>query len=206
MILGNRAIHRVIEERRLSISPFEQGQVTESSVDLHLGDRGLIWYKRQASFNVTRRPPTPAAIPMTRSPACLIPVDTVPVYDDSDAIVERVPGYVLYPDCFYLASTLEEVAIGEGLCGELTGKSSLGRLGLKVHLTAGHVERGFKGNITLEIEVNNRIEIPVGWPICQLLLFEVLDGSDYSTRGSYRGASAQGPQPSRSYTHKRRHV
>jgi hypothetical protein len=92
--------------------------------------------------------------------------------------------------------------------GVLLRKISPGRLSLEVHRTAGHIEPAFAGQITLEMAVLAPLLIPPGWPICQVRFCEVTGEVEaYTTRGSYADAGAfDGPQTSRSYRHKPRHV
>jgi dCTP deaminase len=80
------------------------------------------------------------------------------------------------PEDFILATTLEEITIGNGHVGRIEGKSSFGRLGLTVHITAGFIDPGFSGQVTLEMVNLSRtvVCIEVGKPICQIS-FETLD-------------------------------
>lgn len=74
---------------------------------------------------------------------------------------------------FFLASTVERVTLGNGVCAQVDGKSSYGRKGLQVHQTAGFIDAGFSGNITLEmVTVGQPIKLEVGMPICQLVFFD----------------------------------
>lgn len=83
--------------------------------------------------------------------------------------------YVLKPHDFVLASTLEYVEIPNFLVGIVNGKSSLGRLGIMVHVTAGYIDPGFKGNITLELYncSSENFQLKEGMNICQLILEEL---------------------------------
>lgn len=74
---------------------------------------------------------------------------------------------------FMLASTVERVTLGNGVCAQVDGKSSYGRKGLQVHQTAGFCDAGFSGNITLEMcTVGQPIRLEVGMPICQLVFWD----------------------------------
>ena len=76
-------------------------------------------------------------------------------------------------DAFILASTVERVSLGNGVCAQVDGKSSYGRKGLQVHQTAGFIDAGFSGNITLEmVTVGQPIRLEVGMPICQLVFWD----------------------------------
>lgn len=79
----------------------------------------------------------------------------------------------LVTGAFILASTVEKVSLGNGVCAQVDGKSSYGRKGLQVHQTAGFIDAGFSGNITLEMfTVGQPIHLEVGMPICQLVFFD----------------------------------
>lgn len=84
-------------------------------------------------------------------------------------------SYHLYPGGFVLATTIERVTLGSGVVGKVEGKSSLGRLGLTVHVTAGFVDPGFDGTITLEMHnvSPNPIILRPGLAICQIAFFEM---------------------------------
>lgn len=82
-------------------------------------------------------------------------------------------GFKLKPGRFILASTAEKVSLGNGVCAQVDGKSSYGRKGLLVHVTAGWVDSGFCGNITLEMAtLGQPIRLEPGMPICQLVLYD----------------------------------
>lgn len=81
--------------------------------------------------------------------------------------------YKLKPRRFILASTSEKVSLGNGVCGQVDGKSSWGRKGLRIHQTAGFIDAGFSGNITLEMDtIGENIRLEVGMPICQLVFWD----------------------------------
>ena len=82
-------------------------------------------------------------------------------------------GFELMYGDFILASTAEKITLGNGVCGQVDGKSSYGRKGLQIHQTAGWIDSGFSGNITLEMgTIGQPIKLEVGMPICQLVLFD----------------------------------
>lgn len=79
----------------------------------------------------------------------------------------------LVPGAFILASTVEHISLGNGVCAQVDGKSSFGRKGLQVHQTAGFIDAGFSGNITLEMTtIGQPIMLEVGMPICQLVFWD----------------------------------
>jgi dCTP deaminase len=118
-----------------------------------------------------------------------------------ETIDDETP-FVLHPGEFVLAVTMERVEIPNDIVGRLDGKSSLGRLGLIVHSTAGFVDPGFKGRLTLEL--TNIANLPVllysGMPVSQISFVRLTTPTDkpYGSDGSkYQGQ--MGPEPSRYY-------
>lgn len=99
---------------------------------------------------------------------------------------EKLPRTIRFRD-FWLASTQEEVRIPTDLVAQVNGKSSLGRKGLVVHQTAGFIDPGFKGTITLELSVTSSqpILLTPGMPICQLVFFQMTSPSErpYGSKG-----------------------
>jgi len=138
VILSDRSIKEQLEAGRLLIDPFDPSLLQPSSVDLRLHRRFLV-------FRNTRR-----AYLDVKEPA-----------DDLMEAVEPDQGepIVLHPSEFVLGSTVEQVTIPDDLVGRLEGRSSLGRLGIVIHSTAGYVDPGFSGQLTLEIA--NLSNIPV---------------------------------------------
>jgi dCTP deaminase len=121
-----------------------------------------------------------------------------PAVDQNDDLYEdlQVDEFFIHPGQFVLATTVEYVELSAGLCARIEGKSSLGRLGLLVHSTAGFIDPGFSGNITLEI--GNISPLPIklycGMPICQLAVDLLNSYADHPYQGKYQGQ--KGPQGS----------
>lgn len=152
MRLSDSTIRRCLEEGRIKIDPtLEDRAFQPTSIDLHLSSV-LRLYQRES---------------------CII--------DPEKGHLTRevsVDGYYDLPAGeFVLGSTIERVELPVDLVSVVEGKSSLGRLGLAVHITAGFIDPGFQGNITLELKnVNHHpIRLHVGMAICQLC-FERIDG------------------------------
>lgn len=103
-------------------------------------------------------------------------------------------GFLLHPGEFALGSTIEAVTLGAGLAGRLEGKSSLGRLGLLVHSTAGFIDPGFSGHVTLELSNVNRIPIRlwVGMKIGQLCVIRLTSPAARPYGSSGLGSRYQG--------------
>lgn len=95
-------------------------------------------------------------------------------YDEFEK--DKISNYdfpYLVPGAFILASTVEHISLGNGVCAQVDGKSSFGRKGLQVHQTAGFIDAGFSGNITLEMTtIGQPIKLEVGMPICQLVFWD----------------------------------
>jgi dCTP deaminase len=183
MLLSDRDLTAEIKAGRLSLDPFEPALVQPSSVDVRL-DR---WFR---VFNNTK----------------YTHIDPSKQQDDLTSLVEapdREP-FVLHPGEFVLGSTLEIVSLPDDLAGRLEGKSSLGRLGLLTHSTAGFIDPGFSGHVTLEL--SNVANLPITlWPgmkIGQLCLFRLSSPASHPYGSSVYGSRYQGqrgPTPSRAW-------
>jgi dCTP deaminase len=137
-VLADRDIRARIEARQIVIDPFDEGDLQPSSVDLHL-DR---------SFRVFRNNRYPYIDVRQAQPDL---TEMVTVGEDE--------GFILHPSEFVLGQTLEWVELPNDLVARLEGKSSLGRLGLLIHSTAGYVDPGWRGNLTLEL--SNVSNLPI---------------------------------------------
>ncbi len=183
MLLSDRDITAAIAEGRLGIDPYDKTLVQPSSIDVRL-DRFF------RVFNNAR----------------YTHIDPAQQQDDLTTLVEPEGDepFVLHPGEFVLGSTLEVFSIPDDLAARLEGKSSLGRLGLLTHSTAGFVDPGFSGHITLELSnvANLPITIYHGMPIGQIS-FMRMDGPVERPYGSGEaGSKYQGqaePTPSRFY-------
>lgn len=146
----------------IGIEPCEDSQVQPASVDLTLA-------------NEWRTYPPSGWIP-GHEPA--IDMDDAKAIETEKSIAE---SYLLQPHELVLCSTVEYVSIPANVQAQVHGKSSLGRLGLLVHVTAGFIDPGFKGKITLEMyNLNNRpILLRAGKPICQLSLMQLTGYAEF---------------------------
>lgn len=188
------------------IEPCHPDQIAEASVDLHLFPEVAIY---KGTYQPTGDPAMPArALPWDRMPSAEIKSRALDVAKPREVDRFAIPesGLVLVPGVFYLGAVIER------LCAptyriEATGKSSEARLSIKVHFTAGHVEPGFDGQITLEIEGAVPVIVRPGWPIAQAVFHDLIGPVEsYANKGHYTGQHASGPVASRSHLHKRRHV
>jgi dCTP deaminase len=183
VLLSDRDIRAEIDAGRLGIDPFEDSLVQPSSVDVRLDTLFRV-------FNNTR----------------YTHIDPAKQQDELTSLVEPSPGepFVLHPGEFVLGSTLETCTLPDDLAGRLEGKSSLGRLGLLTHSTAGFIDPGFSGHITLEL--SNVANLPITlWPgmkIGQLCLLRLTSPAEHPYGSAKVGSKYQGqrgPTPSRSY-------
>lgn len=152
MLLSDQDIRAELASGTLRISPLEDGQVQPASVDLHLGS-GLLAYQTNGGRVVD---PRGGFTVRTRRIA-----------------VSGRTGFVLRPGAFVLGCTAERITLPAGLAAQIDGCSTLGRLGVVVHSTAGWVDPGFSGELTLEL--SNAGPVPVrlteGMKIGQICLF-----------------------------------
>jgi dCTP deaminase len=180
LILSDRDIRKQIDSGRLVIEPFDPNMIQPSSVDLRVDATFRIFANTRYPYIDVRRP-----------------------MDDLTEVVEVKNGeaFILHPGEFVLGSTLERVTLPDDLVARIEGKSSLGRLGLLIHSTAGFVDAGWSGHLTLELSnvANLPITIYPGMKIGQLCLFEMTSPAErpYGDRGKYQGQ--RGPTPSRFY-------
>jgi len=148
-VLSDGTIRRLVGEGRIAIDPWDPAMVQPASVDLKLG----------RSFRVFHNHRLPA-----------IDLAEPPQGVTEHVAVEEGQSFVIHPGEFVLGNTVERVTMPDDLVARIEGKSSLGRLGLIVHATAGFVDPGFSGTLTLEITNLTRVPIVLwpGKPIAQL--------------------------------------
>jgi dCTP deaminase len=184
VLLSDRDLRKALESGRLKIDPFDPAMVQPSSVDVRL-DRFFRVFDNSKYTHID---------PKLRQ-------------DELTSLVEKDGDddpFVLHPGEFVLASTFELFTLPDDLAGRLEGKSSLGRLGLLTHSTAGFIDPGFSGHITLEL--SNVANLPITlWPgmkIGQLCLFQLTSSAEYpygSVEVGSRYQGQRGPTPSRAY-------
>ncbi len=183
MLLSDRDLRAEIAAGRLGIDPFDDALVQPSSVDVRLDSFFRV-------FNNTR----------------YTHIDPAQQQDELTSLVRPGDGeaFVLHPGEFVLGSTLEMCTLPDHLAGRLEGKSSLGRLGLLTHSTAGFIDPGFSGHLTLEL--SNVANLPITlWPgmkIGQLCILKLTSAAQYpygssKIRSKYQGQ--RGPTPSLSH-------
>ena len=148
-VLSDGTIRRLVAEGHVLIDPWDEAMVQPASVYLRLGTSFRVFHNHRIT-----------AIDLAEPPRNL--TELVEVEDDE--------SFVIHPGEFVLGRTQEHVELPDDIVARIEGKSSLGRLGLIVHATAGFVDPGFKGTLTLEITNLTRVPIILwpGKPIAQL--------------------------------------
>lgn len=149
MILSDRGILKEIKKGDLKITPFQKTLLQPSSLDLRLGREFRIFRNTKLPYLDIRHP--------------------VDGFMELISIKRNEP-LIIHPREFILGTTVEKIVIPNHLVGRLEGKSSLGRIGIVIHSTAGYVDPGFEGFLTLEISnlANLPIALYFGMRICQI--------------------------------------
>ncbi|WIM70812.1 dCTP deaminase [Corynebacterium suedekumii] len=183
MLLSDRDIRSAVDSGALGIEPFDPANIQPSSVDVRMDKFFRVFNNSKYTH-----------------------IDPKLQQDELTSLVEVAEGesFVLHPGEFVLASTLEKFTLPTDLAGRLEGKSSLGRLGLLTHSTAGFIDPGFSGYITLEL--SNVANLPMTlWPgmkVGQLALFTMSSPAETPYGSGALGSKYQGqrgPTPSKSY-------
>jgi dCTP deaminase len=183
VLLSDRDIRGEIKDGRVELEPYDEEMIQPSSIDVRL-DR---------FFRVFENHRYPHIDPAADQPDLTRAVE--PVGDEP---------FILHPGEFVLGSTYEVVTLPDDVAARLEGKSSLGRLGLLTHSTAGFIDPGFSGHVTLEL--SNVATLPIKlWPgmkIGQLCFFRLSSPSEHpygSAKYGSRYQGQRGPTPSRSF-------
>ncbi len=183
MLLSDRDLRAEIDAGRLEIDPYDPELVQPSSVDVRL-DR---YFRVFMNTRYTH-------------------IDPAERQDELTSLVEPAGDepFVLHPGEFVLGSTFESITLPDDLAGRLEGKSSLGRLGLLTHSTAGFIDPGFTGHITLEL--SNVANLPITlWPgmkigqLCLIRLSSPAQDPYGSARTGSRYQGQRGPTPSKAH-------
>ncbi|WP_445256112.1 dCTP deaminase [Nocardioides aurantiacus] len=183
MLLSDRDILREIDLGRIALDPYDAAMIQPSSIDFRL-DRFFRVFENHRYPHID------------------------PAADQSDltreVVAEGDEPFILHPGEFVLGSTYETVSLPDDVAARVEGKSSLGRLGLLTHATAGFVDPGFSGHVTLELA--NVATLPIklypGMKIGQLCFFRLSSPAEHpygSARYGSRYQGQRGPTPSKSY-------
>jgi len=183
VLLSDRDIRAEIESGRVKLDPFDEAMMQPSSVDIRL-DRFFRVFENHRYPHID---PAQEQSELTR--------EVEPIGDEP---------FILHPGEFVLGSTYEVISLPDDIAARLEGKSSLGRLGLLTHSTAGFIDPGFSGHVTLEL--SNVATLPIklypGMKIGQFCFFRLSSPSEHPYGSSVYGSRYQdqrGPTPSRSY-------
>lgn len=183
MLISDRDIRQEIADGRIVLEPYDESMIQPASVDVRI-DR---------FFRLFDNHKYPHIDPAQRQ-------------EDLTRLVEVAPNepFILHPGEFVLGSTYEKVTLPDDVAARLEGKSSLGRLGLLTHSTAGFIDPGFSGHVTLEL--SNMATLPIMlWPgskVGQLCFFRLSSPTEHPYGSSAYGSRYQGqrgPTASRSY-------
>jgi dCTP deaminase len=181
MVLSDRTIRRLLAEGRIAIDPYEGDLLQPSSVDVRADRLFRVFHNARYPFIDVKKPMEELT-------------ELVEVAEDEP--------FILHPGEFVLGSTLERITLPDDLVARLEGKSSLGRLGLLIHSTAGFIDPGWDGHVTLELSnvANLPITIYYGMKIGQLSFVQLSEPAEtpYGADGlgsKYKGQT--GPTPSR---------
>ncbi len=183
MLLSDRDIRSEIQSGRVAVEPFDEAMIQPSSVDVRLDKFFRVFENHKYSVI----DPSIEQAELTR-----------------EVIAEDDEAFILHPGEFVLASTYEIITLPDDIAGRLEGKSSLGRLGLLTHSTAGFIDPGFSGHITLELSnvANLPVKLYPGMKIGQLCLIKLTSPAEHpygSAIYASRYQGQRGPTPSRSF-------
>jgi dCTP deaminase len=181
MVLSDRSIREALSAGRVAIDPFDESCLQPASVDLRLDSVFRVFRHSRHAY-----------------------IDLAQDMDDLTEVVDASENgpFMLHPGEFVLGSTLERVTLGHDIVGRLEGKSSLGRLGLLTHVTAGFCDPGFSGYLTLELSNVSNLPITLykGMRVGQISFFEMTTPAarPYGSAGLESHYQDQrGPTPSR---------
>ena len=183
MLLSDRDIRSEIQSGRVAVEPFDEAMIQPSSVDVRLDKFFRVFENHKYSVI----DPSIEQAELTR-----------------EVIAEDDEAFILHPGEFVLASTYEIITLPDDIAGRLEGKSSIGRLGLLTHSTAGFIDPGFSGHITLELSnvANLPVKLYPGMKIGQLCLIKLSSPAEHpygSAIYASRYQGQRGPTPSRSF-------
>ena len=183
MVLSDRTIARLLDEGRILIDPYDESLLQPSSVDVRVDRFFRVFHNARYPYIDVREPQE----------------DLTELVEIDD---ER--PFILHPGEFVLGSTLERIVLPDDLVARLEGKSSLGRLGLLIHSTAGFIDPGWDGHVTLELSnvANLPITIYHGMKIGQISFVQLSEPAEKPYGSGELGSKYQGqmgPTPSRYY-------
>lgn len=183
MVLSDRTIRDQLGKERIIVQPLDESCIQSASVDVHLDRKILVFRNSRKPF-----------------------IDVHEQLDDLTEMEEIPEGgaFMLHPNEFVLGSTLERIGLPDDIVARLEGKSSLGRIGLLIHSTAGYVDPGWNGHLTLELSNVSNLPITLyyGMKIGQISFIQLTTPAERLYGSPELGSKYQGqtePTPSRVY-------
>ena len=183
MLFSDQDIRKEIDAGRIALEPYDPSMIQPASVDVRIDRFFRLFDNHKYPY-----------------------IDPSQEQEDLTRLVEVAPDdpFILHPGEFVLGATYEKVTLPDNIAARLEGKSSLGRLGLLTHSTAGFIDPGFSGHVTLEL--SNMATLPIMlWPgskVGQLCFFQLTSATEHPYgSGAYgnRYQGQRGPTASRSY-------
>ena len=187
-ILTGPAIAEAVQQGRIFIENYDPSRLNPASYDLTLGNQVAVY-----ALGIDTRPegsPEDGSNLRPHKSAVLNALDPGPVFKSS---IDPKIGWVLQPGIGYLMHTAERICTNHYV-PVLDGKSTIGRLFIQVHVTAGYIDPGFDGQITLEVVVTHPIRVYPGMRICQVR-FHTVQGKVSLYAGRYKNGRATGAVP-----------
>lgn len=173
MILSDRSIRKALEDGRIVVDPLADGAVQPASVDVRVDNSFLVFHNHRYPYIDVKKP-----------------------QPDLTSLVEVDDGepFILHPGEFVLGATYERVALADDIVASIEGKSSLGRLGLLIHSTAGWIDPGWDGYVTLEFSnvANLPITIYPGMKVGQIAFFQLDEPAELPYGSGAAGSKYQG--------------
>src|SRR6201988_3165628 len=173
MVLSDATISRLLAEGRIEIDPYDEALLQPSSVDVRVDRLFRVFHNNRYPF-----------------------IDVKVAQEELTELVEASDSqpFILHPGEFVLGSTLERIRLPDDLVSRLEGKSSLGRLGLLIHSTAGFIDPGWDGHVTLELSnvANLPITIYHGMKIGQLSFVQLTEAAEHPYGSDGLGSKYQG--------------
>jgi len=173
MVLCDRDIRKALESGRIGVDPLDFSMVQPASLDICMGNSFRVFHNARFSHIDLKKP----VDELTR---------LVEISDDE--------AYMLNPGEFVLGRSVEMITLPDDLVARLEGKSSLGRVGLIIHATAGFIDPGFSGTVTLELSNNSNLPISLypNMPIGQLSFMEMTGSAEHPYGDRHNRSKYQG--------------
>lgn len=210
-VLTGPEIHRCIQDGRIQVTPFDEKYINPGSIDLTLGDTVAVYNQLTVvGGDMSRLPFKKGSMDLTEEALrtttrqggknlkpFFVEMDAKKQHDVFRFNIDPEIGWVLQPGIGYLMHTAERVWTNRYI-PVLDGKSSIGRLFITAHVTAGYGDTGFDGQYTLEVVSQYPVRVYPGMRFCQMR-FHTTVGDRRSYHGNYVGDASMGPVPSKAW-------